>query len=175
MRNRKQKVSKLYKNSFELFDLCSKEFLNIIFVFDWSHGRDAYFRTLSFFIIRIFYTRADRGEKFFNLISEILFREIWMQKRDYGTLTFIISSIVFSTMSIMIKYSNGVDTTILQILYFTLFRSFGMYLSSGRACIVKSIQDFWKINTKLLTLDTNKKIDSYVIALFKKHLDEKEN
>ena len=70
-------------------------------------------------------------------------------KREIVTLTFIISNIVFNTMSIMIKYSNGVDTTILQILYLTLFRSFGIYLSSGRACIVKSIHDFWKINTEL--------------------------
>lgn len=75
----------------------------------------------------------------------------------------------------MIKYSNGVDTTILQILYFTLFRSFGMYLSSGRACIVKSIQDFWKIDVKLLTFDTNKRVNSYIIALFKTNGDEKEN
>lgn len=59
-------------------------------------------------------------------------------------------------MSIMIKYSNGVDTTILQILYFTLFRSFGIYLSSGRACIVKSIHDFWNINTELLMSDATK-------------------
>lgn len=58
------------------------------------------------------------------------------------TLTFIMSSTVFNTMRPMIKYSNGVDTTILQILYFTLFRSFGIYLSRGRACIVKSMQDF---------------------------------
>lgn len=72
------------------------------------------------------------------------------------TLTFIISSNVFNTMSIMIKYSNGVDTTILQILYFMLFRSFGIYLSSGRACIVKSIHDFWKINMELLMFDVTK-------------------
>lgn len=44
----------------------------------------------------------------------------------------------------MMKYSNGVDTTNLHILYLKLFLLFGIYLSSGRACIVKSIQDFWK-------------------------------
>lgn len=65
------------------------------------------------------------------------------KRRDSLTLTFIMSSTVFNTMRPMIKYSKGVDTTILQILYFTLFRSFGMYLSRGRACIVKSMQDFW--------------------------------
>ena len=64
------------------------------------------------------------------------------KRRDSLTLTFIMSSTVFNTMRPMIKYSKGVDTTILQILYFTLFRSFGMYLSRGRACIVKSMQDF---------------------------------
>lgn len=42
----------------------------------------------------------------------------------------------------MIKYSNGVETTIRHILYLTLFRLLGMYRSKGRACIVKSIHDF---------------------------------
>lgn len=59
-----------------------------------------------------------------------------------SVLTFIISNNVFNTISIMMKYSKGVDMTILQILYFILFLSFGMYLSKGRAWIVKSIQDF---------------------------------
>lgn len=44
----------------------------------------------------------------------------------------------------MMKYSNGVDTTIRHTLYLKLFRSFGMYRSSGRAPIVKSMHDFWK-------------------------------
>lgn len=57
-------------------------------------------------------------------------------------LTFIMSNSVFSTISIMIKYSKGVDTTMRHILYFMLFRSLGMYLSKGLACMVKSIQDF---------------------------------
>lgn len=52
------------------------------------------------------------------------------------------SNNVFRTIRIMMKYSNGVDMTIFQILYLKLFRSFGMYLSSGLAPIVKSIQDF---------------------------------
>lgn len=46
------------------------------------------------------------------------------------------------------KYSNGVDTTRRHILYFILFRSLGMYLSKGLACIVKSIQDFWNYNRR---------------------------
>lgn len=58
-------------------------------------------------------------------------------------LTFIMSNSVFKTISIMMKYSNGVDTTSRHILYFILFLSFGMYLSSGLACMVKSIHDFW--------------------------------
>lgn len=57
-------------------------------------------------------------------------------------LTFIISRSVLNTMSNMMKYSNGVDTTIRHTLYLKLFRSFGMYRSSGRAPIVKSMQDF---------------------------------
>ena len=48
-------------------------------------------------------------------------------------------------MSNMMKYSNGVETTIRQILYLKLTRSFGMYLSSGLAWMAKSMQDFWKI------------------------------
>lgn len=54
------------------------------------------------------------------------------------------------------KYSNGVDTTILHILYFVLLRSFGMYLSNGRACIVKSMQDFWKKDKK------KKQLNAYI-------------
>lgn len=57
-------------------------------------------------------------------------------------LTFIMSNSVFKTISIMMKYSKGVDTTSRHILYFILFLSFGMYLSSGLACMVKSIHDF---------------------------------
>jgi hypothetical protein len=49
---------------------------------------------------------------------------------------------VFSTINSMMKYSNGEDTTTLQILYLKLFRLFGMYLSRGLAPIVKSMQDF---------------------------------
>lgn len=63
----------------------------------------------------------------------------------FRLLTFIINNNVLKTISIIIKYSNGVETTIRHILYLKLFRLFGMYLSNGRACIVKSIQDFWKI------------------------------
>lgn len=40
------------------------------------------------------------------------------------------------------KYSKGVDATILQILYLIESLSFGMYLSKGRAEIAKSMQDF---------------------------------
>jgi hypothetical protein len=40
------------------------------------------------------------------------------------------------------KYSKGVETTILQSLYLKLSLSVGMYLSSGLALIAKSIQDF---------------------------------
>lgn len=57
--------------------------------------------------------------------------------------TFIISNNVLNTISIIMKYSNGVDTTIRQILYLKLFRLLGMYRSNGRAPIVKSMQDFW--------------------------------
>ena len=54
------------------------------------------------------------------------------------------SRMVLSTMRIMMKYSNGVETTTLQILYLKLSISFGMYRSNGRAWIAKSMQDFWK-------------------------------
>lgn len=40
--------------------------------------------------------------------------------------TFIMSSSVLNTISIMIKYSNGVETTIRQTLYLKLFRVLGM-------------------------------------------------
>lgn len=40
--------------------------------------------------------------------------------------TFIISNNVLKTMSIMMKYSNGVDTTMRHILYLKLFRLLGM-------------------------------------------------
>ena len=45
-------------------------------------------------------------------------------------------------MSVMMKYSNGVDSTILQSLYLTPTRSSGMYLSRGVALMAKSMQDF---------------------------------
>lgn len=56
--------------------------------------------------------------------------------------TFIISSSVLNTINIIMKYSNGVDTTILHTLYLKLLRLLGMYRSSGRAPIVKSMHDF---------------------------------
>lgn len=67
------------------------------------------------------------------------------------SLTFIINSKVLKTINIIMKYSNGVDTTILQILYLKLFLLFGIYLSKGRACIVKSIHDFWNTNINALS------------------------
>lgn len=60
----------------------------------------------------------------------------------YGRRTFIMSSNVLNTINIMIKYSNGVDTTMRHTLYLKLFRLLGMYRSSGRAPIVKSMHDF---------------------------------
>lgn len=57
-------------------------------------------------------------------------------------LTFIIRRMVLSTMSVMIKYSNGVDTTTRQILYLRLSISFGMYRSNGLAWMAKSMQAF---------------------------------
>ena len=51
---------------------------------------------------------------------------------------------VLRTMRIMMKYSNGVDTTTLQILYLNESISFGMYRSRGLAWMAKSMQDFWK-------------------------------
>ena len=58
--------------------------------------------------------------------------------------TFIIRRIVLNTMSVMMKYSNGVDSTILQSLYLTPTLSSGMYLSSGVALMAKSMHDFCK-------------------------------
>lgn len=77
--------------------------------------------------------------------DEETLREIFKNKKKR---TFIISKSVLKTINIIMKYSNGVDTTILHILYLKLFLLLGMYLSNGRACIVKSIQDFWKRNEK---------------------------
>lgn len=63
-------------------------------------------------------------------------------------LTFIISSNVLKTISIIIKYSNGVETTMRHTLYLNVLRFLGMYRSSGRAPIVKSMQDFCKYVNK---------------------------
>jgi hypothetical protein len=68
---------------------------------------------------------------------------IYSSDNIVATLTFIMSNSVFKTISIMMKYSKGVDTTRRHILYFMLFLSLGMYLSNGLACMVKSMQDFW--------------------------------
>ena len=59
-------------------------------------------------------------------------------------LTFIMSSIVLRTMSVMMKYSKGVETTTRQILYLKLSISRGMYRSRGLADIAKSMHDFCK-------------------------------
>ena len=48
------------------------------------------------------------------------------QIKPHSQLTFIIRRMVLSTMSVIMKYSNGVDTTTRQILYFRLSISFGM-------------------------------------------------
>lgn len=69
--------------------------------------------------------------------------------------TFIISSNVLNTINIMMKYSNGVDTTILHTLYLKLLRLLGMYRSSGRAPIVKSMHDFWE------RIELQKKTDDF--------------
>lgn len=52
------------------------------------------------------------------------------------------SNNVFRTIRVMMKYSNGVETTILHTLYLKLALLLGIYLSRGRASIVKSIHDF---------------------------------
>lgn len=77
--------------------------------------------------------------------------------------TFIIRSSVLNTISIIIKYSNGVETTMRQILYLKLFRLLGIYRSSGRAPIVKSIHDFCSKETKNLNLEHS---DSICCARF---------
>ena len=62
-------------------------------------------------------------------------------------------SMVLRTIRVMMKYSNGVETTILQSLYLKLSRSFGMYLSNGLACIEKSMHDFCNIKVNIKGLD----------------------
>lgn len=62
--------------------------------------------------------------------------------------TFIINSNVLKTINIIIKYSNGVDTTMRHTLYLKLFLLLGIYRSNGRAPIVKSIHDFCKCKKK---------------------------
>jgi hypothetical protein len=52
------------------------------------------------------------------------------------------SKTVLVTINAMMKYSNGVETTIRQILYFIDSLSLGMYLSSGFAWMAKSMHDF---------------------------------
>ena len=59
---------------------------------------------------------------------------------------------VFSTIRVMMKYSKGVETTTLQILYLKLSISFGMYRSRGLAEIAKSMQDFWKITINQISM-----------------------
>lgn len=54
------------------------------------------------------------------------------------------SSNVLRTIRVMMKYSKGEETTILHTLYLKLALLLGIYLSRGRASIVKSIHDFWK-------------------------------
>ena len=49
------------------------------------------------------------------------------------------SSMVLRTMRVMMKYSKGEETTTLHSLYLKLSLSFGMYRSSGRAWMEKSI------------------------------------
>jgi hypothetical protein len=52
------------------------------------------------------------------------------------------SRIVLKTMSVMIKYSNGVDSTILHSRYLKPTLSSGMYRSRGVAWMAKSMHDF---------------------------------
>ena len=59
-------------------------------------------------------------------------------------LTFIMSRMVLRTMRVMMKYSNGVDSTILHSRYLSPTRSSGMYRSRGVALMAKSMQDFCK-------------------------------
>jgi hypothetical protein len=47
------------------------------------------------------------------------------------------------------KYSNGVDSTILQSWYLKPARSSGMYRSRGVAWMEKSMQDFWRKERKI--------------------------
>lgn len=51
-------------------------------------------------------------------------------------------------MRIMMKYSNGVETTTRQILYLKLSISLGMYRSKGLAWMAKSMHDFWKLQSE---------------------------
>lgn len=81
-------------------------------------------------------------------------------------LTFIISRSVLNTMSIIIKYSNGVDTTIRHTLYLKLFRSFGMYRSSGLAPIVKSMHDFCS-GIEILSISFQSKNCNKIVLKFK--------
>lgn len=76
------------------------------------------------------------------------FFKLKLKKNVQTSHTFIINSNVLNTINIIIKYSNGVDTTIRQILYLKLFRLLGIYRSKGRALIVKSIQDFCRKKKK---------------------------
>lgn len=50
----------------------------------------------------------------------------------------------------IIKYSNGVETTTLQILYLRLLLVLGIYLSNGRAWMQKSMQDFCKPEKQIM-------------------------
>lgn len=54
------------------------------------------------------------------------------------------SNNVLKTISVIMKYSNGEETTILHTLYLKLALLLGIYLSRGLASIVKSIHDFCK-------------------------------
>ena len=64
--------------------------------------------------------------------------------------TFIISRIVFKTMRVIMKYSKGVDSTILQSRYLKPTLSSGIYRSNGVALMAKSIQDFCNIRETVM-------------------------
>ena len=73
-------------------------------------------------------------------------------------LTFIISTIVLSAISTMMKYSNLGETTSCHILYLTDSRFFGMKRHNGLALIAKSMHCFWNseekwwVNTHMKTI-----------------------
>lgn len=87
------------------------------------------FKMVGFYYFVYFFFHGDYSLFWKNLVLVGYGRNlgIWLgAKLDLGVRTFIISNNVLNTINIIIKYSNGVETTMRHTLYLKLFRLFGI-------------------------------------------------